>query len=227
MNIEIASVDSVIIYFGDTITKENSLKVKAAYKRLIELNNSALIEIIPSYVSILITYDLFKYNYKEIKELLEKELKDIKISSVNEESKKIVTIDVYYDKEVGFDLEEVAKKANLSVDEVIALHSNKLYDVYAIGFLPGFAYLASVDERLKTSRLETPRKKIPKGSVAIADTQTAVYPKDSPGGWNILGRTAFKLFDKSLETLSLITIDSKVKFNPITKEQFLSQGGEL
>ncbi|WP_052502536.1 carboxyltransferase domain-containing protein [Halarcobacter anaerophilus] len=73
--------------------------------------------------------------------------------------------------------------------------------------------------------MKTPRKKIPKGSVAIADSQTAVYPKESPGGWNILGRTAFNFFDKDLEALSPILIESKIKFNPICKEEFLSQGG--
>jgi len=78
-----------------------------------------------------------------------------------------------------------------------------------------------------TSRLESPRKKIPKGSVAIADTQTAIYPQNSPGGWNILGKTAFELFDKTLESLSPITIESRIKFNPISKEEFLKQGGNL
>ncbi len=125
------------------------------------------------------------------------------------------------------DLQRVATLSNLSIEEVISIHSSKLYDVYAIGFLPGFAYLASVDEKISVSRLETPRKQIPKGSVAIANNQTAVYPQNSPGGWNILGKTAFELFDKSLESLSPITIESKIKFNVITKDEFLLQGGVL
>lgn len=225
MKIEIASVDSVIIYFSQTITKENSLEVKAAYKVLNSLKNSGFIEIIPSYTSILITYDIFSYDFESIKAFLEKELSNIKVCE--EESAKPIIIDVYYNEEVGFDLQRVALESKLTIDEVIKLHSSKIYDVYAIGFLPGFAYLASVDDRIKTSRLQTPRKKIPKGSVAIADSQTAVYPKESPGGWNILGRTAFEFFDKNIEGLSPLSIESKIKFNPITKEKFLSQGGVI
>ena len=79
-------------------------------------------------------------------------------------------------------------------------------------------------KKISTSRLQTPRKEVPKGSVAIADTQTAIYPKTSPGGWNIIGKTAVELFDKNLENLTIFEIGNKVKFNPISKEEFLSQG---
>ncbi len=85
--------------------------------------------------------------------------------------------------------------------------------------------MASIDEKIIVPRLESPRKVIPKGSVAIADNQTAVYPRNSPGGWNILGRTTFELFDKTLDDLSPISIDSEIKFNSISKEKFLNQGG--
>jgi len=225
MNIKLASVDSVIIYFSDTISKETSQKVKSAYKLLKSLDDKNLIEIVPSYTSILITYDIFKYNYEEIQIFLEDVLRDLKVEE--ESSLEIINVDVYYGEEVGIDLQRVANKANISIEEVIQIHSSKTYDVFAIGFLPGFAYMASVDERIVTSRLESPRKKIPKGSVAIADTQTAIYPQNSPGGWNILGKTAFELFDKTLESLSPITIESRIKFNPISKEEFLKQGGNL
>ena len=151
--------------------------------------------------------------------------KNIDLSLEDETEEKIVTIDVYYGSDVGLDLEDMGIKTNLSVEEIIKIHSQKLYDVFAIGFLPGFAYLASVDERIALPRLSTPRKQIPKGSVAIANTQTAVYPQASPGGWNIVGRTAMELFDKNLEQLSPLSVGNKVKFNPISKEEFLNQGG--
>lgn len=225
MIIKLASVDSVIIYFSNIISKETSLKVKAVYKLLKSLKDDAIIEIVPSYTSILITYDIFTYDFETIKKFLEKLLVNIKIEEEN--NLEIVNVDVYYAEEVGLDLQRVALNAKLSIAEVIEIHSSKIYDVFAIGFLPGFAYMAAIDEKIVTSRLETPRKKIPKGSVAIADNQTAIYPQDSPGGWNILGKTTFELFDKSLDTLSPLTIESRIKFNPISKEEFLKQGGRI
>jgi len=225
MIIKIASVDSVIIYFGEFISKDISNKVKSAYAYLKSLENDSFIEIIPSYTSILIKYDIFKYDISSITNFLKNELKDIESEDFT--SNKLIVVDTFYSTEVGFDLQTVASNANISIEEVIKIHSSKIYDVYTIGFLPGFAYLASIDEKIITPRLKTPRKKIPKGSVAIADSQTAVYPCDSPGGWNILGRTTFEFFDKNLDDLSPICINSKIKFNPISKEEYLAQGGKI
>ncbi|NQY92870.1 MAG: allophanate hydrolase subunit 1 [Campylobacteraceae bacterium] len=225
MKINLASVDSLIIYFSDEISKETSLIVKEAYSLIKNSNDKAFIEVIPSYNSVLVTYDIFIYNFDEIKSYLEEILKDI---TVNEnEDKSIITVDVYYGLEVGLDLAYMSEKTKLSIEEIINIHTSKVYDIYAIGFLPGFAYMASVDEKIAMARLENPRKKIPKGSVAIADNQTAIYPKDTPGGWNILGKTAFELFDKKLETLSPLSIKNQIQFKSISKEEFLSQGGVI
>ncbi len=220
----IAGVDSLIIYFGDKIEEKTAIKVKKAYLYLKNLNLDGIIEIVPSYTSIFIQFDIFKYDYESLKEFLEK---NIKFDFIYDFEKKIITIDVYYGIEVGFDLEKIAFEKSLSIDEIVQIHSNKVYDVYAIGFLPAFAYLASVNERISTSRLQTPRKEVPKGSVAIADNQTAIYPQNSAGGWNIIGKTAFEVFDKNLENLSIFEVGNRVKFNPISKDEFLSQGGVL
>ena len=225
MEIKVASVDSVIIYFGNLVTKEISNRVKASYSFLKALNCDAFIDIIPSYTSILITYDIKKFNYQTVISFLEERLLEVKEDCSDDY--KLLEIDVYYSDEVGFDLQRVASLNSLSTDEVIDIHSSKIYDVYTIGFLPGFAYLGVLDDKITTPRLETPRKKIPKGSVSIAETQTAVYPKDSPGGWNIIGKTAFEFFDKNLAQLSEVDINTKIKFNPITKKQFLKQGGKI
>ena len=222
MEIKVASVDSVLICFENEISKETSLKVSNYYHFLKSLENKAFIEIVPSYSTILLTYDIFKYDFYSLKKYLEE---NVNTSSKENIQSKILEIDVYYGKEVALDLELISKDTNLSIEEIIELHSNKLYDVYAIGFLPGFAYLASVDEKIARPRLKTPRKKIPKNSVAIADTQTAIYPQESPGGWNIIGRTAKELFDKNLESLCPLDVGDKVKFNSISKEEFLAQGG--
>jgi inhibitor of KinA len=222
MRFEIAGVDSLIIYFGNTIDDKIALDVKKAYLCLKNLNIEGIIDVIPSYTSIYISFDIFKYDYKSLRNLLQENI-NLNLEETLEE--KIVNIDVYYGDEVALDLQDMSLKTNLSIEKIIEIHSSKLYDVYAIGFAPGFAFLASVDKQIAMPRLSSPRKSVPKGSVAIADTQTAVYPQQSPGGWNIIGRTAMELFDKNLEKLSPLSVGYKVKFNPISKEVFLSQGG--
>jgi len=224
MIFKIASVDSLIIYFGDEINPDIAKNVQKAYLSLQDINIEGIIEIVPSYTSIYISYDIFLYTYESIKDILEK---NIDLTYQDSREKEIISIDVYYGKEVGLDLEDISIKTKLSIDEIIEIHSNKYYEVYAIGFAPGFGFLASVDDKIAVPRLSSPRKSVPKGSVAIADKQTAVYPQSSPGGWNIIGRTAMELFDKSLKELSPLSVGSKVKFNSISKEEFLAQGGIL
>lgn len=223
MKIEITSVDSVIIYFKNEISKQNSLKVKSAYNILKKQNNKRLIEIVPSYSSIFIIYDIFYYTSDEIIKYLNSLLKNLSLLEQN--NKNIIYIDAYYGKDVGIDLQRVAKISKLSIDEIIKLHSKKVYDIYAIGFLPGFAYMGSVDDKISIPRLEEPRKNVLKGSIAIANNQTTIYPSNSPGGWNIIAKTTFNLFDKSLKELSPLNIQTKVKFNQISKDKFLAQGG--
>lgn len=222
MIFKIASVDSLVIYFGNEISEDIASIVQKAYFSLKNLNIEGIREIIPSYTSIYILYDIFKYDYSSFVEILKN---NIDLDYQDNSVKEIINIDVYYGEEVGLDLNDMSLKTNLSIEEIIEIHSSKSYDVYAIGFSPGFAFLASVDKKIAVPRLSSPRKSIPKGSVAIADTQTAVYPQQSPGGWNIIGRTAMELFDKNLEKLSPLSVGYKVKFNPISKEEFLSQGG--
>ena len=222
MNFKVASVDSLVIYFGNEISEEIATKVQKAYLSLKSLNIEGIIEIIPSYTTIYVLFDIFKYDYYSFVEILKN---SIDLNYEDNRTKSIINIDVYYGDEVALDLQDMSLKTNLSIEKIIEIHSSKLYDVYAIGFAPGFAFLASVDKQIAMPRLSSPRKSVPKGSVAIADTQTAVYPQQSPGGWNIIGRTAMELFDKSLEKLSPLSVGYKVKFNPISKEVFLSQGG--
>jgi KipI family sensor histidine kinase inhibitor len=222
MIFKVASVDSLVIYFGNEISEEIANDVQKAYLSLKSLNIEGIIEIIPSYTTIYISYDIFKYDYSSLVELLNQ---SINLDYEDNSSKNIISIDVYYGEEVGLDLSDMSIKTKLPIEKIIEIHSQKLYDVYAIGFAPGFGFLASVDKQIAVPRLSSPRKSVPKGSVAIADTQTAVYPQSSPGGWNIIGRTAMELFDKSLEKLSPLSVGDKVKFNAITKEKFLAQGG--
>ena len=120
-------------------------------------------------------------------------------------------VKVRYD---GEDLEDVARQTGLTTEEVVRIHSGREYRVYVLGFVPGFAYLGTLDERLSLPRRSTPRKQVPPGSVAIAELQTAVYPSATPGGWHLIGRTDVTLFDAGSESPSLFRVGDTVRFEP-------------
>ena len=222
---KIASVDSIIVYFSNSISKESVDLVQHNYALLKDSKDSGIIDITPSYTSILIRFDLEKYD----SDLFTKYLKETISLELKEEGQegKLVEIPMYYSEEVGFDLDRISKLSNLSIKEVIELHSSTIYRVYTIGFLPGFAYLGEVDTKIATPRLDTPRAKIPKGSLGIADNQSAIYPIQSPGGWNIIGRTYLDMFDKNLDGFSYLSIGDRVKFRAISRDEFLKHGGVI
>jgi KipI family sensor histidine kinase inhibitor len=215
----------VIVYFGDSIDPLVSKEVQRAYKALKNSFHKAFFEMIPSYASLMVTYDVMRFDFQGVCEAIESIIQNA--PAYDDSEPKIVTIPVYYGTEVGLDLELLAEEKGMSIDEIIDLHVKELYSVYAIGFAPGFAYLGQIDERLATSRLANPRKAVPKGSVSIADRQTAVYPTKSPGGWKILGRTPTAMFDAKYNGLSFIHMGDLVRFEPISKQRFVSLGGEL
>jgi len=222
----VASVDSLIIYFGQEIGDSVARKVREAFYALKNTNLKHVVEIVPSYTSIMISYDFIKVSYMEICKEIDEVLEHAEEFS-HKMTTRSVSIPVYYGNEAGLDLKDLAKMKNLSVEEIISLHVNKEYSVYAIGFSPGFPYMGEVDEVLATPRLANPRAKVPKGSVGIADKQTAIYPQLSPGGWQILGRTPIEMFDTSYDGFSYLKVGDKVKFRPINKDEFLELGGEL
>lgn len=221
----IASESSLMIYFGSCINPQISLDVQKAYQAIKAASLEDVIEVIPSYASIMVTYNSLVREYQEMCEALETIIHHAKDLVMSES--KIITIPTYYGVEVGLDLEVLSEEKQLSVEEIIALHTAQTYSVYAIGFAPGFGYLGEIDKRLETSRLSSPRKAVPKGSVSIADRQTAVYPTQSPGGWKVLGRTPVAMFDSAYEGLSLFRVGDHVRFESISKETFLAMGGLL
>jgi len=221
----IASESSFIVYFGSTIDPNISKEVQKAYKALKEAHYEGFFELIPSYASLMVQYDVLRYSYEHACEVVLACIANAK--PLEEHAQKRVTIPVYYGLEVGLDLELLSREKNLSTDEIIALHVKNTYSVYAIGFAPGFAYMGEIDAALATSRLPSPRKTLPKGSVSIADRQTAIYPMQSPGGWKILGRTPMAMFDEAYEGLSLLHVGDVVSFEPISKAEFIQKGGEL
>mgnify|MGYP001853782109 FL=1 len=175
-------------------------------------------EVIPAFSSLLVNYDPRVITYSQIRERMEKLLKlDVK----SEESVcRIFEIPVCYGGEYGPDLENIAANAGLTPEEVIRIHSSRDYLIYMLGFLPGFAYLGGLDERIHTPRLANPRIRIRAGSVGIGGSQTGIYPLDSPGGWQLLGLTPVNPYDPQREIPILYEAGDYIRFVPITEEEF-------
>ena len=133
---------------------------------------------------------------------------------------RLVEIPVCYDPEFALDIDDVARRANISPDEVIRLHSSPEYRIACIGFVPGFPFLTGLPKKLATPRREVPRKEIPPGSVGIGGAQTGVYPLRSPGGWNLIGRTPLRLFDPEKNPPALLRAGGRVRFRKITRDEF-------
>jgi len=224
MRIAVAGENSLILYFGDSTDPRVSARVQHAVGETERLLGDTLIDLVPSYASLLVIYNPFLIDHLEVRKRLNGLDRGSNDGEVTEGS--LIKLPVWYSTESGPDLENLAQSAALSVDEVIALHADTEYRVYAIGFAPGFAYLGQVDERIAAPRLSTPRQIVPRGSVAIADRQTAVYPAASPGGWNLIGRCPTRMFDPDAEPCMPVQVGDRVSFEPIDKERYLELGGE-
>lgn len=140
--------------------------------------------------------------------------------NADEAANRLIEIPVCYDPEFAFDLDEVARQAALSPQEVVDLHRGAEYRVNCVGFTPGFPFLSGLPAKIATPRRPTPRKEIPVGSVAIGGKQTGVYPVKSPGGWNVIGRTPVRLFDPAKNPPALLRAGDRVRFCSITREEF-------
>jgi KipI family sensor histidine kinase inhibitor len=184
-----------------------------------------LVDLVPSYASLLVIFDLDRSEPFAVRRMLRSALANL--DAVDASAGELVTLPVYYSLESGPDLEVIAERGNISVEDVIEIHRQQEYRVYAIGFAPGFAYLGEVDERIAAPRLATPRQKVPRGAVAVADRQTAVYPAISPGGWNLIGLCPTRMFDPERDPSMPVRVGDRIRFDAITREQFLAQGGEL
>ena len=174
-----------------------------------------VLETVPAYNSITVFFDTTKIKYssvvRDLKEIYAS--KDQKLLVAN----KIWKIPVCYDDEFGLDLELLAKTKKLTKKKIITLHSEPLYDIYFIGFLPGFLYLGGLPEILEYPRKDEPRLKIKRGDVAFAGNQTGIYPRTSPGGWNIIGNSPLSFFNVEEFPPCFAVSGDKVKFEPIDK----------
>lgn len=210
---------ALVIEFGNEISKDANMKVRAMMLAIEEKKFEFIVEMVPTYRSLMIHYDPLKTQYDEMVDMFKKIEKDL--MSIDIPLPNVIEIPVCYGDEYGEDLDNVANHNSLAESEVIDIHTSREYLIYMIGFTPGFPYLGGMDDRIATPRLEKPRIKINGGSVGIAGSQTGVYPVDSPGGWQIIGRTPLKLYDSLREKPILLKTGDYIKFISISKDEFL------
>ncbi len=225
MRIEVAGQNAFIVYFGEKTGAEVSAQIQAAVARIAANMDDTLVDLVPSYASLLVIFDIDGDDHFAVKRRLRAALNGLDAAAAAEGE--LVTLPVYYCTDAGPDLESLAERAGIPVDAVIDIHRSQEYRVYAIGFAPGFAYLGEVDERIAAPRLKTPRQKVPRGAVAIADRQTAVYPSVSPGGWNLIGLCPTRMFDPEKNPSMPVKVGDRVRFEAIERDAFIAQGGEL
>lgn len=213
-----AGDSSLLVEFGKEISEEINRKITATVQLMRKQNIEGVVDVIPAFCSLLINYDPRVIAYDEIKERIQALLK-VEVKG-NKGRKKIYEIPVCYGGEYGPDMENIAKNAGLTEEEVIKIHSSRDYLIYMLGFLPGFCYLGGLDERIHTPRLANPRLKISAGSVGIGGSQTGIYPLDSPGGWQLMGMTPVKTYDPEREVPILVEAGDYIRFVPVDEEEY-------
>lgn len=208
----------LLLEFGDEISAEVNEKVRRMALAIQAESIEGMIETVPTYRSLLVLYNPLILPADELKKRLIRLEEELKQTSFPDP--KLTKIPVLYGGAYGPDLEGVARHLQISPEEVVRLHCSKPYFIYMIGFMPGFPYMGELPDTLITPRLKTPRLSVPAGSVAIAQKQTGIYPMESPGGWQIVGRTPIKLFDPEKDPPALLQMGDLVQFYPISEKEF-------
>jgi inhibitor of KinA len=210
---------AVVLQLGSGIKETTLARVRALAGALEREPPAGVVDIVPSATAVTVFYDLARIQgFAELCAALK--MHAARIKPLKRKAIRTLTIPVCYGGEHGVDLVEVATQAGLSEAAVIALHAQTTYLVHAVGFMPGFPYLGGLAKKLHTPRRAQPRAQVPAGSVGIGGEQTGVYPLVSPGGWNLIGRTPLKLFQPGEAPPILLRVGDRVKFKPITPEEF-------
>jgi inhibitor of KinA len=214
-----------MITLGDAVDERIHRLVRAASNRIRNEPPPGFVDLVPAFVSIVVHYDPLAASiggrttpHERITGFLKDLLDGLDVEELG--APRRVEIPVCYGGDLGPDLDDVARAHEMTPDEVVALHTAGDYLVYMIGFMPGFAYLGGLDERLATPRRDTPRTAVPAGTVGIGGRQTGVYPLVSPGGWNLIGRTPVKIFDIARDEPTLLATGDRVRFRPISRAEF-------
>ncbi|MBW2250238.1 MAG: 5-oxoprolinase subunit PxpB [Deltaproteobacteria bacterium] len=221
----IAGDRGLLVEYGDVIDPDVNNKVRSMAIIMEKESSKSVIETIPTYRSLLIIYDPAITNPTKLeKEILalEERLSQIKIPPPD-----TVEIPVCYGGEFGPDIQFVADHNSITKDDVIRIHSEADYQIYMIGFTPGFPFLGGLPKELHTPRLETPRSFVPERSVGIANNQTGIYPLASPGGWQLIGKTPLKLFAPEHSNPFIYKVGDRIKFKPISTEDYYRLAGEV
>jgi len=204
--------------FGNEINRKTNSHVIKYFKSLQKLKLKGITNITPSYNKLIISYDLSIINFQDLKE----KIKDLKLEETETKEAKIIKIPICLDEEFSLDLNRLSEKLKIEKDKIIQSFLNKEYFCYMTGFIAGMPFLGDIDSKIRFQRLETPRVKVPKGSVGITEQFCNIYTFESPGGWNIIGNTPIKVFDKFNEkNPTIINSGDRVTFYKINKNEYL------
>jgi len=221
----ISNLGDAAIYcdFGKDVNEKINSNVISYFNHLKKLIRENKIEgitnLTPSYNKLIISFDLSITNFKKITKILE----NLKVINNNRQDSKKIKIPLCCDEEYALDLISLSKKLNIPKNGIIDLYLNKEYFCYMTGFIAGMPFLGDIHESIRVDRLQTPRVKVPKGSIGITEQFCNIYTFESPGGWNIIGNTPLKVFDKlNLNSPSLIKPGDRVSFYKITKQEYLN-----
>jgi KipI family sensor histidine kinase inhibitor len=213
-----AGDEGLVVEYGDAIDPAINRRVRDLFLALDAAAIPGIVDLVPTYRSLLVSYDPLRLSPSELRQALERT--EAQMAGTPVPPPRVLDVPTAYGGEFGPDLPVVASHNGLSEDEVIRIHSGTDYLVYMMGFSPGFPYLGGMSERIATPRLKTPRTAIPAGSVGIAQAQTGIYPVESPGGWQLIGRTPIALFDASRQPPVLVEAGDYIRFVPISREEY-------
>lgn len=205
---------ALLVQLGDEIDLTINQRVHTLAALINISSLDGVIETVPAYATLLVHYDPLVLTESEIRKWVGQKLHQIQDASVRKSRQ--IEVPVRYGGEYGIDLEFIADYHHLTVQNVIRIHSERTYTIYMMGFTPGFPYMGKLDDAIVTPRLETPRTRVPAGVVAIAGSQTGIYPIDSPGGWRLIGHTSLRIFDPESESPFLFYPGDEVRFVNVT-----------
>lgn len=217
---------ALLINFNQPDSAELSATIGRVTQAFYQQLSHCIMNVTPSYTTILVDYLPHRNQLITLQKQLSDIIEKVQSEPANQVERRLIELPVYYHPDVGPDLVRFEQNGN-DIAQTIALHTSTIYTVQATGFAPGFAFLGDVVTDIQYSRHATPRLQVPKGSVAIADNKTAVYPCESPAGWNIIGNCPIALYDPKQSPMTPFSIGDQVKFVAINKAHFLKLGGVI